>query len=62
MTMNYVEEAIDIVRAARNHNLPVVISFTVETDGCLPNGQSWKAAIVPQQNLSKADDGVEKGA
>lgn len=45
MTMNYVEEAIGIVRAARNYNMPVVISFTVETDGCLPNRQSLKEAI-----------------
>lgn len=45
MTMNYSEEVIGIVRAARNVGMPVVISFTVETDGCLPTGQSLSAAI-----------------
>ena len=45
ITMNYVEEAIGIVRAAQFSNMPVVISFTVETDGQLPTGQSLKDAI-----------------
>jgi homocysteine S-methyltransferase len=44
-TMNYVEEAIGIVRAAKEHNLPVVISFTLETDGRLPSGDSLANAI-----------------
>lgn len=45
ITMNYVEEAIGITRAAQTASIPVVISFTVETDGHLPSGQSLKAAI-----------------
>ena len=45
ITMNYVEEAIGITRAARRANMPVAISFTVETDGNLPTGQSLKSAI-----------------
>ena len=45
ITMNYVEEAIGITRAARRANMPVVISFTVETDGKLPTGQSLMSAI-----------------
>ena len=45
ITMNYVEEAIGIARAAQNVNLPVVLSFTVETDGHLPTGQTLQAAI-----------------
>ncbi len=45
MTMNYVEEAVGIARSAQQANLPVAISFTVETDGKLPTGQSLKAAI-----------------
>ena len=45
ITMNYVEEAIGITRAARRANMPVVISFTVETDGNLPTGQSLKSVI-----------------
>jgi len=44
-TMNYVEEAIGIVRAAQSVKIPVVIGFTVETDGKLPSGQTIKDAI-----------------
>ena len=46
ITMTYPEEAIGIVRAAGDHGLPVVISFTVETDGRLPSGQALDEAIV----------------
>ena len=45
MTMNYVEEAIGVVQAAKKRGMPVVISFTTETDGKLPTGQSLKDAI-----------------
>lgn len=44
-TMTYVEEAIGITRAAGAVNLPVVISFTTETDGRLPSGQPLGDAI-----------------
>jgi homocysteine S-methyltransferase len=44
-TLAYPEEAIGIVRAAQHFKLPVVISFTVETDGCLPTGLSVEKAI-----------------
>lgn len=44
-TINYAEEAIGIARAARNAGMPVAISFTVETDGRLPSGDSLAAAI-----------------
>ncbi|HTE40588.1 MAG TPA: homocysteine S-methyltransferase family protein [Steroidobacteraceae bacterium] len=44
-TMNYVEEAIGVVRAAKAHAMPVVISFTLETDGRLPSGDSLTQAI-----------------
>jgi S-methylmethionine-dependent homocysteine/selenocysteine methylase len=44
-TMNYVEEALGIARAARSASMPVAISFTVETDGHLPTGQPLRAAI-----------------
>lgn len=46
ITMNYVEEAIGIVRAAEAVDMPVAISFTLETDGRLPTGESLKEAIV----------------
>lgn len=45
ITMNYADEAIGVVRAAHAADMPVVISFTVETDGTLPSGQTLKEAI-----------------
>ena len=45
MTLNYVEEAIGIVHAARHAAMPIAIAFTVETDGRLPTGQPLAAAI-----------------
>ena len=45
VTMNYVEEAIGIASAAKAAGIPVVISFTVETDGKLPTGQTVEDAI-----------------
>ena len=45
LTMNYVEEAVGIALAARAAAIPVAISFTVETDGRLPTGQSLQDAI-----------------
>lgn len=50
ITMNYVEEAIGIVRAANVLQLPSVISFTVETDGRLYSGMSLKEAIEQVDN------------
>ena len=40
MTITYPDEAIGIVRAAAAAGIPVAISFTVETDGRLPDGTS----------------------
>jgi S-methylmethionine-dependent homocysteine/selenocysteine methylase len=45
VTMNYEQEAQGIALAAQEANMPVAISFTVETDGNLPTGQTLKAAI-----------------
>ncbi len=45
LTMNYVEEAEGIAHAAKRAEMPVVISFTVETDGKLPTGQPLGDAI-----------------
>jgi S-methylmethionine-dependent homocysteine/selenocysteine methylase len=45
ITMNYAEEALGIAASAERRGMPVVISFTVETDGRLPTGQSLRAAI-----------------
>lgn len=44
-TMNYVNEAIGIAKATKQHAMPVVLSFTVETDGRLPTGETLKEAI-----------------
>lgn len=45
VTMNYTAEAIGIANAARSQGLPAVISFTVETDGRLPTGETLQEAI-----------------
>ncbi len=45
ITMTYPDEAIGIVRAAAEAGMPAVVSFTVETDGRLPNGQPLGEAI-----------------
>src|SRR6478735_1867845 len=45
VTMTYAEEAIGVVEAGNAAGLPVVVSFTVETDGRLPSGQALGAAI-----------------
>lgn len=52
LTMNYNEEAIGIVKAAKNNNIPVVISYTVETDGKLPSGQSLGEAITAVDDIT----------
>jgi len=44
-TLTYSDEAIGIVNAAKTVNMPAVISFTVETDGNLPSGESLQQAI-----------------
>jgi S-methylmethionine-dependent homocysteine/selenocysteine methylase len=45
ITMTNTNEAIGVTRAARTSGMPVVISFTVETDGKLPTGQPLPEAI-----------------
>lgn len=45
ITMTNVPEAVGIVRAAVERNLPAVISFTVETDAKLPTGETLREAI-----------------
>jgi len=54
LTMTYVEEAIGIARAAKAAGMPVVISFTVETDGRLPSGQALGEAV---EQVDAATDG-----
>jgi homocysteine S-methyltransferase len=45
ITMNYAEEGAGIAIAAKEAGMPVVISFTVETDGRLASGMDIGAAI-----------------
>lgn len=44
-TMNYIEEAVGIVKAAKACAIPVAISFTLEIDGRLPSGDTLPTAI-----------------
>jgi S-methylmethionine-dependent homocysteine/selenocysteine methylase len=44
-TLTNVNEAIGVARAAKAAGMPCVISFTLETDGKLPTGESLAAAI-----------------
>lgn len=55
LTLNYIEEAVGITRAAQRLKIPVVISFTVETDGRLPSGETLKEAI------ERVDKSTENG-
>jgi S-methylmethionine-dependent homocysteine/selenocysteine methylase len=45
ITMTYPAEAIGVTEAARATGMPVVISFTLETDGTLPAGGTLRDAI-----------------
>ena len=52
ITMTYAEEAIGVARAAAAVGLPAVISFTVETDGRLPSGQTLGDAVAQVDDAS----------
>jgi S-methylmethionine-dependent homocysteine/selenocysteine methylase len=45
LTLTYADEAIGVALAAEAAGIPSVISFTLETDGRLPSGQSLGEAI-----------------
>jgi len=45
VTMTYIDEAIGVARNGAEHGIPSVISFTVETDGRLPTGETLREAI-----------------
>jgi S-methylmethionine-dependent homocysteine/selenocysteine methylase len=44
-TLTNVNEAVGIARAAKAAEMPVALSFTLETDGRLPTGQTLKEAV-----------------
>ena len=52
LTMTYAEEAAGIVRAADALGVPVVVCFTVETDGRLPSGGSLADAVAAVDELT----------
>jgi homocysteine S-methyltransferase len=55
LTFTQSDEAIGVVRAAAAAKLPVVVSFTVETDGSLPTGEPLGHAI---EAVDAATDGA----
>ena len=55
ITMTNAAEATGVARAAQGVGLPVVISFTLETDGRLPTGQRLQDAI--EEVDAATDDG-----
>jgi homocysteine S-methyltransferase len=55
LTATHAGEAIGVVHAATARGIPVVIAFTVETDGQLPSGQSLHEAIA---EVDAATDGA----
>jgi S-methylmethionine-dependent homocysteine/selenocysteine methylase len=54
LTITNANEAIGVVRAAAEAGIPAAISFTVETDGLLPTGQSLREAV---EQVDAATDG-----
>jgi homocysteine S-methyltransferase len=55
MTMTYIDEARGVVEAASAVDLPIAVSFTVETDGALPDGTALADAI---RAVDDATDGA----
>ena len=54
LTLGYVEEAVGFVRAAAGAGLPAVVSFTVETDGRLPDGTALGEAVAAVDDATGA--------
>jgi homocysteine S-methyltransferase len=54
LTLTNTAEAIGVVRAASGVDVPVVISFTVETDGRLPDGTRLRDAIAEVDDATGA--------
>src|SRR5262245_37723283 len=55
LTLTYSAEAAGIARAANAVGLPVAISFTVETDGRLPGGETLGDAIAAVDGAAEVD-------
>lgn len=56
LTATHSGEAVGVVRAAVAAQIPVVVAFTLETDGRLPSGQTLHEAII------EVDDATENAA
>lgn len=54
LTLTYPEEAVGVIEASRSVGIPVVVSFTVETDGRLPNGDDYLQTV---EKVDKLTDG-----
>lgn len=54
LTMTSIDEASGIVQVAKKISVPLVISFTTETDGLLPSGESLQQAIESIDRQSNA--------
>jgi S-methylmethionine-dependent homocysteine/selenocysteine methylase len=55
LTFTHTAEAVGAVRAAGQVGIPIVVSFTIETDGTLPSGQPLGAAF---EELDEKTDGA----
>lgn len=52
-TMTSIQEAAGVALAARDCGMPVVLSFTLETDARLPSGESLQEAIAAVDTLTQ---------
>jgi S-methylmethionine-dependent homocysteine/selenocysteine methylase len=59
MTITYPDEAVGVVLAAQEAEVPVAVSFTVETNGALPDGTAIGEAI---ERVDDATGGAAVGA
>jgi len=55
-TLTTVAEAVGVVQSARAHRVEVAVSFTVETDGRLPDGTPLGEAIASLRQQAAPDD------
>ena len=55
LTLTYLAKAVGVVLAARDVGLPVTVSFTVETDGRLPDGHTLREAVTVVDAVAPPD-------
>lgn len=51
--MNYISETLGIVLAAKEENIPIIISFTLDINNKLPSGETVEDAITKIDNYSE---------